>query len=48
MSEQPESGSRLGDYLPHMLEPIHLARAYTEGMNKQAFLDDKPRSKQSF
>ena len=33
MSEQPESGSRLGDYLSHMLEAICLARAYTEGMD---------------
>lgn len=41
MSEQPESVSRLSDYLSHMLEAIHLARAYTEGMDKQAFLDDK-------
>lgn len=41
MSEQPEQGSRLRDYLSHMLEAIHLARAYTEGMDKQAFLDDK-------
>lgn len=41
MSEQPEQGSRLGDYLSHMLEAIRLARAYTEGMDKQAFLEDK-------
>jgi len=41
VSEQPESGSRLGDYLSHMLEAIHLARTYTEGMSKQAFLEDK-------
>ena len=41
MSEQPESGSRLDDYLSHMLEAIHLARAYTEGMDKKAFLADK-------
>lgn len=41
MSEQPEQDSRLGDYLAHMLEAISLARTYTEGMNKQDFLDDK-------
>ena len=41
MSERPEQGSRLDDYLAHMLEAIRLARAYTEGMEKQAFLDDK-------
>lgn len=38
---QPEQGSRLGDYLSHMLEAIRLARTYTEGMDKQAFLEDK-------
>ena len=41
MSEQQESNSRLGDYLSHMLEAIRLARAYTEGMDKPSFLDDK-------
>lgn len=41
MSEKPESNSRLGDYLSHMLEAIRLARAYTEGMDKPSFLDDK-------
>jgi len=41
VSEQPENGSRLGDYLAHMLEAIRLARTYTEGMDKQDFLDDK-------
>ena len=41
MNEQPESDSRLGDYLSHMLEAIRLARTYTEGMDKLTFLDDK-------
>lgn len=41
MSEQPEQGSRLGDYLSHMLEAISLTRAFTEGMDRQTFLDDK-------
>ncbi len=41
MTDQPDRGSRLGDYLTHMLEAISLARSFTEGMDKRVFLDDK-------
>ena len=33
--------SRLADYMQHMLEAVRLAHAYTEGMNKADFLQDK-------
>lgn len=29
------------DYLKHMLEAIQLARTYTEGLNKDDFIEDK-------
>lgn len=40
MSE-PDAGSRVGDYLSHMLEAVRLSRSYVEGMTKPDFLHDK-------
>ena len=32
---------RCSDYLEHMLEAIHLARSYVEGLPKEDFMEDK-------
>jgi len=36
------------DYLEHMLEALQLVRAYTEGLSKVDFLNDRRPSRPSF
>lgn len=36
-----QGGSRLVDYLGHMLDAIELVRSYTNGLKKKDFIEDK-------